>query len=327
MAEKDNELRRYRTKYLDWMLQTHHSEQTVELRGRLLGYFFDWAEDRGLCEAQEISRAVMESYQRYLFKYRKKNGQPLVISSQTKRLTGVRSFFKYLSSKHLILYNPAADLQLPRQDIRLPRQILNSEDVETIMSVPDTSVPEGLRDRAILEVFYSTGMRRMELAKLSIYDIDYNRGVVFIHGKGRKDRIVPIGERALRWVRKYEESTREQFLVQRDEMALFLSMQGERISESYLTELCGAYIKKAAINKQGSCHIFRHTMATLMLENGADIRYIQEMLGHSSLKTTQIYTRVSIKQLKSVHTLTHPASRDNRTQKSGDPPEDTSKET
>ncbi len=302
--------------YLNWMLATHHSEQTVTVRRRLLSYFFRWCEERGLLKIQDISRPVMESYQRYLFKYRRKNGRPLVISSQTKRLTCVKSFFAYLSQKHLVLYNPVAELQLPRATAQLPRQILDEKDVQKVMEIPDLSTPEGQRDRAMLELFYSTGMRRMELANLSLYDIDFNREIIFIkEGKGRKDRVVPVGERALKWLRKYIDDGRETMLVYEDETALFLSISGERISEGYITQLSGNYIKKANIDKQGSCHIFRHTMATLMLENGADIRYIQQMLGHTSLKTTQIYTQVSIKQLKSVHKLTHPAN-----QKSGKRP-------
>jgi integrase/recombinase XerD len=300
---------KYKTEYLNWMEQTHHSSQTIEVRGRLLEYFFRWCDERGLINIEEISRSIVESYQRYLFKYRKANGEALVISSQTKRLTAVRAFYKYLSSKHYVVYNPAADIHLPKATFRLPRQIFSPEEVEQVMIQPDLNTPEGLRDRAILELFYSTGMRRMELANLTIYDVEASRQIVFIkEGKGRKDRVVPIGERALGWLIKYQENTREKLILNRDEPALFVGIHGEPICNAYITELCGRYIKKADLGKKGSCHIFRHTMATLMLENGADIRFIQEILGHSSLRTTQLYTQVSIKQLQSVHKLTHPAS-------------------
>ena len=302
--------------YLDWLLATHHSEQTVTVRGRLLNYFFKWCHERGLSSIHDISRAVMEAYQRYLFKYRRQNGQPLVISSQIKRLSSVKQYFAYLSKRHRVLYNPAAELQLPKAPAQLPRQILNINDVQKVMEMPDLNTPEGQRDRAMLELLYSTGMRRMELANLSLYDIDFSRELVFVkEGKGRKDRVIPVGERALKWLRKYIDDGREKMLFHEDEIALFITINGEKISENYLTQLTGTYIKKAELGKQGSCHIFRHTMATLMLENGADIRYIQQMLGHTSLRTTQIYTQVSIKQLKSVHKLTHPAS-----QKSGKRP-------
>ena len=304
-----NSFRPLAERYLEWMLQTHHSERTVEVRRRHLKYFFDWCGIRGLERPDEINRSVMEAYQRYLYKYRKKNGEPLVISSQIKRLTAPRSYFKYLSQRHLIEYNPAADLQMPRQDVRLPQQILSQSEVARVMNQPDLSTDEGIRDRTILELFYSTGMRRMELVNLSIYDVDAVRGIVFIkNGKGRKDRVIPIGERALNWLDKYQEQVRDKLLYDINETKLFLNIHGHGISEAYVTELCGGYIKKAGVEKKGSCHIFRHTVATLMLENGADIRYIQQMLGHADIKTTQIYTQVSIKQLQSVYKLTHPAS-------------------
>jgi integrase/recombinase XerD len=252
----------------------------------------------------------MESYQRHLFKYRKANGEPLVISSQIRRLGTVSGFFKYLASKHYVIYNPVAELKMPRKDVRLPSQVLNPDEVEQIMIQPDLKTPEGIRDRAILEVFYSTGMRRMEVAGLTIYDVDFTRGIIFVkNGKGRKDRYVPVGERAMKWLSKYLEEVRDKFLFSRDEQALFLSVHGTGLGEVYFTELCGEYIKKADLGKKGSCHIFRHTAATLMLENGADIRFIQQLLGHADIKTTQIYTKVSIKQLKNVHDLTHPSSK------------------
>ena len=304
------EFERYRRNYLEHLQCKHYSERTLSTKRKLLQYFFDWCDERGLEKIDEISRSVMESYQRYLYKYRKANGQHLAISSQSGRLVAVRELFKYLAKKHFIIYNPAAELELPRIDLKLPAQILSPEEAEMIMIQPDLNTPEGIRDRAILEVFYSTGMRRMELAGLNLYDVDFNREVIFIkNGKGRKDRVVPAGQRCLAWLRKYIDEIRDQYLVNKDQITLFLSASGEGLKDSYLTELCGHYIKKSGTEKKGSCHIFRHTAATLMLENGADIRFIQQLLGHADLSTTQIYTKVSIKQLKAVHELTHPASK------------------
>ena len=309
MSEDTNSLKYNSEKYFDWMLYTHYSEQTVSVRRRLLKYFFNWCDDLGLVNIQDITRPIMESYQRFLFKYRREDGKPLVISSQSRRLSCIKAFFKYLSKNHLILYNPVTELQFPREPARLPRQVLNENEVQRIMIQPDLSTPEGVRDRTMLELFYSTGMRRMEVANLDLYDVDFDREIVMIkEGKGRKDRVIPVGAVALQWIRKYIDNEREMILVHRDETALFLSYKGVRISMPYITQLSGNYVKQADIGKQGSCHIFRHTMATLMLENGADVRYIQQMLGHASLKTTEVYTKVSIKQLKAVHNLTHPSS-------------------
>jgi integrase/recombinase XerD len=164
-----------------------------------------------------------------------------------------------------------------------------------------------VRDRAILETLYSTGIRRTELVNLRLYDVDADRGVVMVRqGKGRKDRVVPIGERALAWIDKYRRELRPMVTLD-GRSALFLNNVGEPFTPPQLTRLVRGYVEASETGKRGSCHLFRHTMATLMLENGADIRYIQVMLGHVKLETTAIYTHVSIRKLKEIHTATHPA--------------------
>src|SRR5208282_1611388 len=153
---------------------------------------------------------------------------------------------------------------------------------------------------------YSTGMRRLELVRLTLWDLDLERATVAIRqGKGKKDRIIPLGDRAAAWVRKYLDES--QLAAEPDDKIVFLSNAGEPFSLDYLTEAVRGYVEAANIGKRGACHLFRHTMATLMLEGGADIRFIQAMLGHADLKTTQIYTQVSIRLLKQIHSATHPA--------------------
>jgi len=166
----------------------------------------------------------------------------------------------------------------------------------------------GTRDRAIMETFYSTGVRRMELVNLKIHDIDFTRGTATIFdGKGKKDRMVPIGDRACAWVRKYLEEVRPTLVASDDNGHLFLTEYGEPFIKNRLSDLVTKYKETVGIDKPGTCHLFRHAMATYMLENGADIRYIQEILGHVNLSSAEIYTRVSIKKLKQVHAATHPA--------------------
>ena len=178
---------------------------------------------------------------------------------------------------------------------------------------PDLNAPLGLRDCTILEVFYSTGIRRRELMNLKLYDLDRERGTLMVRlGKGRKDRMVPIGERALAWCDKYLQEERHQLTTGNDQDTVFLTNMGEVFTPERVTQLVRRYVNQAETGKSGSCHLFRHTMATLMLENGADIRYIQEMLGHVKVDTTQIYTQVSIRRLKEVHALTHPARLERR---------------
>jgi integrase/recombinase XerD len=154
-------------------------------------------------------------------------------------------------------------------------------------------------------------MRRRELIGLALFDIDRERGTVMIRqGKGKKDRMIPVGDRAMEWVDRYQHQVRPDLVVGREIAhlaTLFLTHTGEPFTPNRLTQLVRRYVQAAELGKSGSCHLFRHTMATLMLENGADIRYIQAMLGHAELSTTQIYTQVSIRKLKQIHTATHPA--------------------
>ncbi len=294
--------------FLGWMRERNYSHRTVDNRETYLRYFILWCDERGLTRPQEITRPILERYQRYMFLYRKKDGQPLSSRSQGTRVTPIRAWFKWMTKTNRILYNPAADLDLPRMEKRLPKHILTASEADQVMNVPDTKTAIGLRDRAMLETLYSTGIRRMELIGLNQYDIDIERGTLMVRqGKGKKDRMIPIGDRALAWIQKYRDEARGQLSLAQDDGTLFLSQQGEPLGPNRLTQLVRDTIDAAKINKRGSCHLFRHTMATLMLENGADIRFIQAMLGHSELKTTQIYTQVSIVKLKEIHTLTHPA--------------------
>jgi len=298
----------FRERYLEWMGVRNYSLKSAESRLLYINYFIAWCEERGLTQPCEITKQVIERYQRYLYHYRKENGEPLSFQSQHGRLGALRAFFKYLSKQNYTLYNPAADIELPKLEKRLPKHILTIEEMNTILNVPDINTSTGLRDRAILEVFYSTGIRRMELINLRLYDLDRERGTLMVRlGKGKKDRMVPIGQRAIDWCDKYLMEVRPELYTGADEETLFLTHLGESFTPARMSQLVRNVINKSKVGKKGSCHLFRHTMATVMLENGADIRYIQEMLGHARVDTTQIYTQVSIRRLKEVHDLTHPA--------------------
>lgn len=308
--------------YLDWMATSNYSERTLHDRRVHLGYFFDWCEERGLTRPSEITKPIIERYQRYLFHYRKqRDGKPLPVRTQHQRLVPIRTYFKWLVKNNYLLYNPASDIDLPRLEFRLPRQILTASEAEAILNLPEVREPLGLRDRAVLETFYSTGLRRGELARLGIYDLDAERGLLFVRqGKGGKDRMVPIGDRALLWVQKYLYEVRPSLVVPPDQGLLFLTGHGDPFHQDSLTTLVRGYINRSGCGKKGSCHLFRHTMATLMLENGADLRSIQEILGHAQLSTTQIYTQVSLRRLKEVHTLTHPAGQASEPKTQAHPP-------
>jgi integrase/recombinase XerD len=210
--------------YLEWIAAHSFSADTVVTRRCYLAYFHDWCRERGLENATEITLPILERYQRWLYHYRKKDGKPLSVRTQHTRLQAIKSFFQWLARQNYLLHNPASEIVLPRMDHRLPKYVLSAEEAEQVIQQPDIGQPEGLRDRAILETFYSTGMRRMELANLKVYDIDADRGTVTIRqGKGRKDRIIPIGERALAWVDKYIQEARLQLLTAADDGTIFLN--------------------------------------------------------------------------------------------------------
>lgn len=302
-----NSLYNHMRRFLMWRLERQFSEQTVDHDENCLRYFITWCDERGLTRPQDITRPILERYQRYLFLYRKANGQPLSARTQCGRIAPLRNYFTWLAKQNHILYNPASDLELPRVDQRLPKHILSVKEVEIILALPDLTTGLGIRDRAILETLYSTGMRRAELIDLTVFSIDYEGGAVMIRqGKGGKDRLIPIGERAMQWIAKYRDDVRPELVSGANDSTLFLTKTGEVFCTGRLSALVRDYIDKAKINKSGSCHLFRHSMATLMLENGADIRFIQAMLGHASLTSTQLYTHVSIRKLKDIHNATHP---------------------
>jgi integrase/recombinase XerD len=188
--------------------------------------------------------------------------------------------------------------------------VLTASEAERVLAVPDLGEPLGLRDRAMLEVLYATGVRRSELAGLTVFDLDSERRTLAVRqGKGRKDRMIPLGERAAAWTARYQADARPALATEPDDGTLFLTVDGTAFTPNRLTQLVRGYVRRAAIGKQGACHLFRHTMATLMLEGGADIRFIQQMLGHADISTTQIYTQVSLRQLVAIHTATHPGAR------------------
>jgi integrase/recombinase XerD len=305
----------YLVDFLDWTAARQFSAMTVKARRIETGYFIDWCEERSITRPDEVTRAILERYRQHVFLYRTKtDGAPLSFQTQAKRLISVRAFFQWMARQHHLLYNPASELELPRQQQRLPRHILAVAEVEQVLNACDTRDPLGLRDRAMLEALYSTGMRRSELTALRADDVDLARGTVFIRlGKGNKDRVVPIGERACRWIDRYVFEVRPGQLDGDDAGTLFLARHGEAMAPKQLSVIVRRAISDANLERftdthpNAACHLLRHACATHMLENGADIRYIQALLGHADLSTTEVYTRVSILQLKAVHEKTHPA--------------------
>jgi integrase/recombinase XerD len=299
--------------FCEWMGAHGYSPRTIANRRGQLATLVAWLSERGVIRPVEVTRPMLESYQRYLYHYRKPNGDPLSFRSQSQRLLPVRAFFRWAARSNHVLYNPASEIELPKVERRLPKPALTAAETEQVLATCDLGEPLGLRDRAMLEVLYSTGIRRSELANLAIFDLDVERSTLLVRqGKGRKDRFVPIGERAVTWAMAYLTNVRPNLATQLSGTSLFLTVDGTSFCPDRLSQIARGYVDASGVPKSGACHLFRHTCATLMLEGGADIRYIQAMLGHAELSTTQIYAQVSIRALQAVHSATHPGATNTR---------------
>lgn len=220
---------------------------------------------------------MLERYQRHLYQYRKRNGEPLTTRTQRTAVQPIQVWFRWMAQQNLILANSAADLELPRLEKRLPRYILSVDEVEQVLAQPDLTTPGGIRDRALMEVLWSTGIRRSEAAGLEVFTVDASRRILtIVQGKGKQDRVVPVGERALWWVQHYLHHFRPQLLVNPHCKALFVALDGvEGLTPNGITNIVSHHMKASGLVAHRSCHLVRHAMATQMLENGADLRWIQ----------------------------------------------------
>lgn len=295
-------------KYLNTLAVNHGSLQTIANKRSELTRFADWCLVRSLERPDQLTQTMAEGYQNHLYHHRKIDGKPLTIGTQRGRMTIVKTFYRWLVKANYLHYSPWENVEFPSLPRQLPRAVLSEEEMEKVLLQPDLNTPVGLRDRAMMETLYSTGVRRNEILNIKTHDLDRYRGLLRINqGKGNKDRIIPIGDRALHWIESYLDQSRPELVKRVSEETLFISHFGKMLSRTQLTKRLGAYVRQTGLGKPGSVHIFRHTTATLMLENGADIRHIQALLGHEDLSTTQIYTHVAITHLKDVHSKTHPA--------------------
>ena len=295
-------------RYLEALEAQNYAEGSIRKRRLQLNAFVQWCELRSLTSVTQITRTELERYQRQLRHELDRRGKPRSVRNQHERLVSVRSWFKWLTRKRHLLHNPASELDLPKLGTHLPSRVLSPSEAEAILARARPDERLGLRDRSILETFYSTGIRRLELIHLKLQDVSDDRGVLTVRqGKARKDRVVPIGDRALAWMKRYTTELRPKLLARPDEPTVYLTRDGEPFSPSFLSILVARYVSGSEAGGRGSCHLFRHAMATAMHDGGADVRHIQAMLGHASLRTTEIYTHVSIQKLKQIHQQTHPA--------------------
>jgi integrase/recombinase XerD len=302
----------FRDKYCDHLVTLNYAKKTVKGYAFYLNRFFAWCRENGIGELAAVTKDAVQDYQAHLFEeINVHTGQPNAVTYQNISLRAVKAFFRFLSENDYLVGDPAKSVPYAREPQKLPKSVLTQSEARKILQAPDTKTVLGYRDRTILEVLYSTAIRKEELNSLLITDVDYHDGIIRINqGKGKKDRVVPVGKIACRYLENYIKAVRPSLIRDPYNNYLFLSLRGNRISKNMVWEIVKRYAKKAKIKKTISPHTFRHTCATLMLRNHANIRHIQELLGHASLDSTQVYASVSIVDLKEVHARCHPRERD-----------------
>jgi integrase/recombinase XerD len=295
--------------WLEWLAAHNYSQMTMVDHSFYVARFAAWAELRGVHRPADVTLPVLEAYQRHVSLRRKPDGTPLAWSTQARALVALRAFFSWCRKTRRMLSNPAAELVMPRQSHKLPGATLSHTEAEAVLAVADTATVLGLRDRAVMELLYATGMRRGELVGLDLPDVDLARGWLTLRvTKTRWDRVVPMGARSAAWLVHYLAESRPHLQRGDETQAVFLATNGERLGATWLTGQVHHYVEASGTGKSGSCHLFRHSAATLMLEGGADVRYVQELLGHRTLSSTHIYTRVAPERLAAVHAATHPGA-------------------
>ena len=305
-------------KYNEWMLARGWSERTHESYKSNVRFLLDYlSAETSVRNLNEIDGKTLSGFQNFLYHSETKQGKRLALSSQHTKLVSVRSFFHFLYETDALFFDPSAALNLPKKRRGLPKGVMSEQQVEKLLNQPDLSSPLGLRDRAILETLYSSGIRNTELRNLAVYDIDLQQLQLTVRkGKNAKDRVVPIGEIAADFIHEYLISARPVLAanprnrdLQPDNELLFISKNGLRLTKANLVWIFDKYVKRADLNSHFTPHSLRHSCATHMLRAGADIRYIQELLGHASVATTQIYTKVEVTDLRAMHRQCHPRER------------------
>ncbi len=305
------ELARLVEEYLTDSLAKGKSRGTVTYRRVYLGQLLGWLEEHAITRARLVTPRVLSEYLAHLkariTDYHRERPSPLSVKTLVAEASVLRSFFGWLTTRHVILFNPAEDLQLGDRTDPLPKAVLTEPEVRALLAAPGTDTL-GLRDRAILETLYSTGLRRAELCGLDLYDLDLANELVRVRGgKGGRDRIVPIGSWALVAIHRYVRESRPELIARPKEPALFVAaVTRRRLNVKTLNFLVRKHTQAAGIEKRVTPHVLRHTCATHLLQNGADLRHVQAILGHASIATTQIYTRVAVEDLAAVHRRHHP---------------------
>jgi len=275
------------------------SKNTIEAYGHGLNRFLNHLNEKGIQEIREVGKFDVRGF---LLVLKKKN---LSAKTIVRNLVAIRTFFRFLIQEGILEINPIEDLESPKVAKTLP-EILTLKEIEQLLEQPDPQTPLGLRDRAMLEILYATGMRVSELTHLPTHQVNLEGGYVLLFGKGSKERVVPLGSEAVKWVTRYLKESRGILAKGKESPFLFINRSGKGMSRQRFWKNLRDCARKAGLPKRISPHLLRHSFASHLLERGADLRSVQMMLGHVDISTTQIYTHVTGERLKKIHKQYHP---------------------
>ena len=265
--------------------------------------FFDFLRERSIGSLKDVDRLTLRDYLAHLMK------EGLVKASIARKLSAIRSFYRYLLQVGLVSTSPVATTSSPKLDKRLP-SFLTLAEVRRLLETPDLSTPQGQRDQALLELLYASGLRVSELVQLNLEQINLDTREIRVWGKGSKERVVLMGKPAAEVLAAYISEGRLKLLGEKRSSTLFVNRYGGRLPERRVQRILGKYTGLAGIDKRVHPHMLRHTFATHLLDGGADLRVVQELLGHAALSSTQIYTHVTKSQAKKVYLSAHPMAQE-----------------
>jgi integrase/recombinase XerD len=303
---------------LDWIITRYHDHWQImgfspyawPAQATNLRQFLRFLEAEHIAAIEAVQRETLMQFQRWLYYTPSRHGTARAAATINRALGAVKSLFRFLHQEGCIAYDPAAELEYMREPQRLPRDVLTPAEARKVIETPDTGTLIGYRDRAILEVLYATGIRKRELMNLTVEDVDLEGELLRINGgKGAKDRVVPLSGIACSFLESYIKAVRPRLLRGRQSRGLFISLESAPMGRTTIDQMVEKYARLSGVKKKITPHVWRHTCATHLVRNRANLRHVQEMLGHKALTTTERYLHLTIADLKEAHRKFHPRER------------------
>jgi integrase/recombinase XerD len=301
------------SRYLQNLESLNYSAVTLRTLEVYAHRFGEFLAETKTTDVHTVTAAVLQDFQRWLFYQPTFKGTARTVASQNRVVSGIRNFFAFLTHEGYLAHNPAQGLRLAKEPDALPKNVLTPDEARRLIEAPDVHTLSGYRDRTLLEVLYATGIRKAELRSLTVASVNLEEELLHVTGKGKKDRVVPLSSIACQFLENYIKAIRPELLKGRETDKLFISTRdGLPIGVHGIKQIINRYVRRLNLKKHVTCHLWRHSCATHLLKNNANLRHVQEMLGHKSLATTERYLRLSVADLKEAHRKFHPREQQQR---------------